>query len=109
MGKNTAYTEIYHDDNIVVLNKSSGILTAADRYNPDIPRLDLEAEKNLEDYLPFTESTRIQAVLLYTHVMLMLIVNFPSHSKEDRFKKLTMPLFTADRHGRIKLLQHVCL
>ncbi|MBO7485804.1 MAG: RluA family pseudouridine synthase [Spirochaetaceae bacterium] len=45
MGKNTAYTEIYHDDNIVVLNKSSGILTAADRYNPDIPRLDLEAEK----------------------------------------------------------------
>lgn len=39
------YTVIYQDDDIVVLNKRSGLLIAQDRYNPDAPRLDLEAEK----------------------------------------------------------------
>lgn len=40
MAKNNAYTEIYCDDSLVVLNKASGILTAADRYDADSPRLD---------------------------------------------------------------------
>ncbi len=35
-----AFTEIYCDDSIVVLNKASGILIAADRYDQDAPRLD---------------------------------------------------------------------
>ncbi|MFA6937914.1 MAG: RluA family pseudouridine synthase [Treponema sp.] len=39
------YTVIYNDDSIVVLNKKSGLLVAADRYDEDAPRLDLEAEK----------------------------------------------------------------
>ncbi|MCM1320900.1 MAG: pseudouridine synthase [Bacteroides sp.] len=39
------YTTIYADDSIVVLNKKSGLLVAADRYNADAPRLDIEAEK----------------------------------------------------------------
>lgn len=39
------YTVIYNDDDIVVLNKRSGLLIAADRYDEDAPRLDLEAEK----------------------------------------------------------------
>ena len=43
--KNNDYTTIFADDNIVVLNKRSGILIAADRYNEDAPRLDLLAEK----------------------------------------------------------------
>ncbi len=43
--KNTDYTTIYSDDDFVVLNKRSGILIAADRYNPDAPRLDILAEK----------------------------------------------------------------
>lgn len=43
--KNNDYSVIYSDDDIVVLNKRSGILIAADRYNPDVPRLDLLAEK----------------------------------------------------------------
>lgn len=43
--KNNDYSVIYSDDSIVVLNKKSGILIAADRYNPDIPRLDLLAQK----------------------------------------------------------------
>lgn len=43
--KNFDYSVIYSDDDIVVLNKRSGILIAADRYNPDAPRLDLLAEK----------------------------------------------------------------
>lgn len=43
--KNFDYSVLYSDDDIVVLNKRSGILIAADRYNPDAPRLDLLAEK----------------------------------------------------------------
>ncbi len=39
------YTVIYSDDDIVVLNKKSGLLIAADRYDPEAPRLDLAAEK----------------------------------------------------------------
>ena len=39
------YTVIYSDDDILVVNKRSGLLIAADRYDPDAPRLDLEAEK----------------------------------------------------------------
>ena len=43
--KTTDYTTIYCDDDFVVLNKRSGMLIAADRYNEDAPRLDLLAEK----------------------------------------------------------------
>jgi RluA family pseudouridine synthase len=39
------YTVLYSDDDIVVLNKRSGLLIAADRYDADAPRLDLSAEK----------------------------------------------------------------
>lgn len=39
------YTTIYSDEHIVVLNKRSGLLIAADRYDEDAPRLDLAAEK----------------------------------------------------------------
>lgn len=39
------YTVIYSDDDIVVLNKRSGLLIAADRYDTDAERLDLLAEK----------------------------------------------------------------
>lgn len=45
MKKNLDYFTIYSDDDIVVLNKRSGLLIAADRYDPDEPRLDLIAEK----------------------------------------------------------------
>jgi RluA family pseudouridine synthase len=39
------YTVVYSDDDIVVLNKRSGLLIAADRYDLDAPRLDLSVEK----------------------------------------------------------------
>lgn len=39
------YTVLYNDDSVVVLNKRSGLLIAADRYDVDAPRLDLCAEK----------------------------------------------------------------
>lgn len=45
MKKTPDYTTIYQDDAIVVLNKRSGLLIAADRYDIDAPRLDKEAEK----------------------------------------------------------------
>lgn len=41
--KNNDYQVIYSDEDIIVLNKRSGLLIAADRYNPDAPRLDLLA------------------------------------------------------------------
>lgn len=43
--KNSDYSVIYSDDEIVVLNKRSGLLIAADRYNPDCPRLDTLASQ----------------------------------------------------------------
>ena len=39
------YTVIYADDDIVAVNKRSGILIAADRYDADAPRLDTAVEK----------------------------------------------------------------
>ena len=39
------YTVLYADEDIVVLNKKSGLLIAADRYDETAPRLDLEAER----------------------------------------------------------------
>lgn len=43
--KNTDYSVIFEDENFIVLNKRSGLLIAADRYNPDAPRLDLLAKE----------------------------------------------------------------
>ena len=45
MAKTLDYSVIFADDDFVVLNKRSGVLIAADRYDPDVPRLDLMAEK----------------------------------------------------------------
>lgn len=39
------YTTIFADENFVVLNKQSGLLVAADRYDTEAPRLDVLAEK----------------------------------------------------------------
>lgn len=43
--KNLDYKVVFSDDSIVVLNKRSGILIAADRYNEDATRLDLLAQE----------------------------------------------------------------
>lgn len=45
MKQTSDYTAIYSDNDIVVLNKRSGLLIAADRYDEDAPRLDLLAEQ----------------------------------------------------------------
>lgn len=45
MKKTLGYSVIYSDNDLAVLNKRSGLLIAADRYNPDAPRLDIEAAK----------------------------------------------------------------
>jgi len=47
MKQNQAFTVIHQDEHIVVLNKSSGLLVAADRWDPDAPRLDVLATKEL--------------------------------------------------------------
>ena len=39
------YTVIYADDDIIAVNKRSGLLIAADRYDADAPRLDVSVEK----------------------------------------------------------------
>ena len=43
--KNMDYSVIFADDDFIVLNKRSGILIAADRYNEDATRLDLLAQE----------------------------------------------------------------
>lgn len=47
MKQNPSFTIIYQDDDIVVLNKSSGLLVAADRWDPDASRLDALATAQL--------------------------------------------------------------
>jgi len=47
MKKNELFSVIYHDEHLVVLNKSSGLLVAADRWDPDALRLDTLASKEL--------------------------------------------------------------
>ncbi len=39
-----SFTVLYNDNDILVLNKKSGLLVAADRYDTDAPRLDTLAE-----------------------------------------------------------------
>ena len=39
------YSVLYNDDDILVLNKRSGLLIAADRYDESAQRLDLIAER----------------------------------------------------------------
>lgn len=39
------YSVIYSDDDIIVLNKKSGLCVAADRYDEEAPRLDLIAQE----------------------------------------------------------------
>lgn len=45
MKAKTNYTTIYSDDDIVVVNKRSGLLVAGDRWNPNEPRLDKLVEQ----------------------------------------------------------------
>lgn len=39
------YTILFNDDSLVAVNKKSGLLVAADRYDPQAQRLDIELEK----------------------------------------------------------------
>ncbi len=57
MKKNDFFSVVYEDDAIVVLNKASGLLVAADRWEEDAPRLDLAATETL-----CSEGQRLYAV-----------------------------------------------
>lgn len=41
MKRNEPFSVLFEDDDIVVVNKSSGLLVAADRWDPEAPRLDV--------------------------------------------------------------------
>lgn len=43
--KNNPYEVLYCDDSLVAVSKRSGLLVAQDRYDPTVPRLDLELER----------------------------------------------------------------
>lgn len=45
MKQQADFTILYSDDDIIVVNKRSGLLVAADRYDDKAPRLDLAVEK----------------------------------------------------------------
>ena len=76
--KNSDYSVIYSDDDIIVLNKRSGILIAADRYNPDAPRLDLLAEKE------FGKLYAVHRIDKDTSGLLMIAKNNRSHESLSR-------------------------
>ena len=45
------FSVIYSDNDIIVFNKKSGLLVAADRYDKDAPRLDVLAQKEFGELL----------------------------------------------------------
>lgn len=47
MKQNEPFTVLYQDDDMIVVNKASGLLVASDRWDPDAPRLDLAVTKAL--------------------------------------------------------------
>ncbi len=47
MKQNEPFTILYQDDDMIVVNKASGLLVASDRWDPDAPRLDLAVTKAL--------------------------------------------------------------
>ncbi|ULQ58469.1 RluA family pseudouridine synthase [Brucepastera parasyntrophica] len=47
MKSSELFTLLYQDEHIAVLNKSSGLLVASDRWDPDAPRLDILASRQL--------------------------------------------------------------
>ncbi len=47
MKQNEPFSVLYQDDDMIVVNKASGLLVAADRWDPDAPRLDLAVTKAL--------------------------------------------------------------
>lgn len=52
MIRKNPFAVIYADDDIIALNKAAGLLTAADRWDPDAPRLDLLVQKDLPHIAP---------------------------------------------------------
>ena len=52
MKRTPCFTTVYSDDDVVVLNKTSGLLVAADRYDLDAPLLSSAA------FMPSTELTK---------------------------------------------------
>lgn len=85
MAKNNGYSTIYCDDDIVVLNKQSGILIAADRYNQEAPRLDLLAEKEFDRlYAVHRIDKDTSGVIIYAR-------NPEAHKKlSEQFEKRTV-------------------
>lgn len=47
MKQNEPFTVLYEDDDLIVVNKASGLLVAQDRWDPDAPRLDLALSRFL--------------------------------------------------------------
>lgn len=47
MKRSEPFTVLYQDEHIVAVNKASGLLVAQDRWDPDAPRLDMLATKEL--------------------------------------------------------------
>ena len=91
------YTVIYSDDDIVVLNKRSGILIAADRYDENAPRLDLEAEKEFGKlYAVHRIDKDTSGLIIYGRTRIKI---FPCSLKAAKLKKHTIASYTAVRFG----------
>lgn len=58
--KKAGFVIVYHDESIIAVNKPAGLLTAADRWDPDAARLDTLLQKTLPELSP--QAKRIYAV-----------------------------------------------
>ncbi|MBQ4235572.1 MAG: RluA family pseudouridine synthase [Treponema sp.] len=107
--KNLEYSVIYSDDDIVVLNKKSGYLVAADRYDLESPRLDECASKEFGPLFAVhridTDASGIVVYARNQEIQQALAVEFQEQRVEKKYHCLVNghPLWE-NLHVDLKLL-----
>ena len=103
------YSTVYCDEEIVVLNKKSGWLTAADRYDTDSPRLDEAAKTEFGNLFAVHRiDTDASGIVLYArneNTQAVLLQQFNGNKVEQTFHCLVYghPQWK-DLHTELKLL-----
>ena len=107
--KDLEYSVIFSDDDIVVLNKRSGYLVAADRYDLESPRLDERASKEFgELFAVHRIDTDASGIVVYARnieIQKILAAQFQENKVEKIYHCLVNghPLWQ-DLHVDLKLL-----
>jgi RluA family pseudouridine synthase len=99
MKKNYPYTIIYDDENIIALNKASGIAVSADRWEESKERLD----KIVQEDLNIGTILRVHRIDKGTSGLVIFAKNHAAHKKlsADFEKRAIKKTYIAIVHGRI--------